>query len=106
MIKESLRISPGVASPLLRVVPATGATVTGAYIPPHVSHGFSKNLSLTTNVSQTIIGMSGTFVHSSKAIFKNPETFDPERWLQKDSASLEKWLVAFSKGPRMCMGQK
>jgi cytochrome P450 len=50
--------------------------------------------------------MSGTFVHSSKAIFKNPETFDPERWLNKDSASLEKWLVAFSKGPRMCMGQK
>ncbi|KFY93220.1 hypothetical protein V500_03833 [Pseudogymnoascus sp. VKM F-4518 (FW-2643)] len=53
----------------------------------------------------TIVGMSGTFVHRSKAIFKNPETFDPERWLQKDSASLEKWLVAFSKGPRMCMGQ-
>ncbi|OBT92925.1 hypothetical protein VE01_08929 [Pseudogymnoascus verrucosus] len=88
VIKESLRISPGVASPLLRVVPATGATVTGAYIPPN-----------------TIVGMSGTFVHSSKAIFKNPETFDPERWLKKDSASLEKWLVAFSKGPRMCMGQ-
>lgn len=55
---------------------------------------------------QTIVGQSGSFVHESEAIFKNAKVFDPDRWLQEDSTSLEKWLVAFSKGPRMCMGQK
>ncbi|RDL31138.1 Uncharacterized protein BP5553_09927 [Venustampulla echinocandica] len=49
----------------------------------------------------TIVGISGSFVHNSADIFKNPKDFDPDRWLQADSASLEKWLVAFSKGPRM-----
>ncbi|KAH8595382.1 putative P450 monooxygenase [Bisporella sp. PMI_857] len=88
VIKESLRISPGVASPLLRVVPAAGATISGSYIPPN-----------------SIVGMSGSFVHSSEEIFKNPNDFNPDRWLEPNSASLERWLVAFSKGPRMCMGQ-
>lgn len=55
---------------------------------------------------QTIVGMSGSFVHNSEVVFKNPEKFNPDRWLEPGSASLEKWLVAFSKGPRMCMGQK
>jgi hypothetical protein len=41
VIKESLRITPGVASPLLRVVPASGATIDGAKVPAFVS--------LTTN---------------------------------------------------------
>ena len=52
------------------------------------------------------MGMAGYFVHNSEAIFKNPKDFDPDRWLGEDAASLEKWLVSFGKGPRMCMGQK
>jgi cytochrome P450 len=50
--------------------------------------------------------MSGYTVHHSESIFKNPETFDPDRWLEADSASLDKWLVPFSKGPRSCLGIK
>ncbi|KIN06778.1 hypothetical protein OIDMADRAFT_99334 [Oidiodendron maius Zn] len=88
VIKESLRISPGVASPLLRVVPTTGATISGSYIPQN-----------------TVVGMSGCFVHNSEEIFKEPNNFNPDRWLEPNSASLERWLVAFSRGPRMCMGQ-
>jgi cytochrome P450 len=38
VVKESLRISPDVASPLLRVVPASGATIDGAFIPAGVSN--------------------------------------------------------------------
>lgn len=38
VIKESLRVSPGVASPLLRIVPTSGATISGSYIPPDVSY--------------------------------------------------------------------
>jgi cytochrome P450 len=52
------------------------------------------------------VGMSGIFVHNSESIFKNFSSFIPDRWLAPNAASLERWLVAFSKGPRMCMGQK
>lgn len=37
IIKESLRISSGVVSGLLRVVPPTGATINGITVPPQVS---------------------------------------------------------------------
>jgi cytochrome P450 len=50
--------------------------------------------------------MSSVFVHTSEKVFEDPLKFDPDRWLQPDSALLEKWLIAFSKGPRACMGQK
>lgn len=85
-IKESLRLTPGACSPLLRIVPAAGATIGGVFIP-----------------GGTIVGMSSFFVHQSATIFKEPETFNPSRWLQ-DEKDLEKWLVAFSKGPRSCLG--
>ncbi|KUJ14947.1 cytochrome P450 [Mollisia scopiformis] len=86
-IKESLRVAPGACSPLLRIVPPTGATINGTFIP-----------------ASTIVGMSSFFVHQSAAIFSDPGTFNPYRWISPDSSGLEKWLVAFSKGPRSCLG--
>jgi hypothetical protein len=86
-IKESLRLSPGACSPLLRIVPAAGATISGKTIP-----------------AGTVVGMSGIFVHKSEVIFEDPEEFDPGRWMDKDSKELEKWLVSFSRGPRSCLG--
>jgi cytochrome P450 len=86
-IKEALRMSPGACSPLLRVVPAAGATISGNAIP-----------------GGTIVGMSAVFVHMSPTIFPDPEIFNPDRWLGKDAKGLEQWLVAFSKGPRSCLG--
>ncbi|KAJ4305324.1 hypothetical protein N0V90_000855 [Kalmusia sp. IMI 367209] len=85
VIKESLRLSSGVVSGLLRVVPPTGATICGADIPPG-----------------TIVSCGSTFVHYNKEIFPDPHDFIPERWLQ--SSALDNWLVAFSRGPRMCLG--
>lgn len=87
IIKESLRLSPGVPAPLPRIVPSSGATISNRHIPPG-----------------TIVGMSHLFVHYSPTCFASPEMFVPERWLQGDSAALEKWLVAFSRGPRACLG--
>lgn len=86
-VKESLRISPGVASPLLRVVPPTGATVAGHHIP-----------------AGTIVGISGIFVHSSPELFQQPGEFMPARWLSSNAKSLDVNLVAFSRGPRSCLG--
>ncbi len=41
-------------------------------------------------------------------IFPDPETFDPDRWLRaaKDGFRLDRYLVSFSKGSRMCVGIK
>jgi hypothetical protein len=86
-IKESLRMSPGACSPLLRIVPASGATISGKSIP-----------------GGTIVGMSSVLVHKSEIVFEDPEEFDPGRWMDKNSKELEKWLVSFSKGPRSCLG--
>jgi len=36
VVKEALRVSSGVVSPLLRVVPASGATIAGIAVPPGV----------------------------------------------------------------------
>ncbi|KFZ13430.1 hypothetical protein V502_06619 [Pseudogymnoascus sp. VKM F-4520 (FW-2644)] len=88
VITESLRMSPGIVSPLLRITPFGGATIGGIKVP-----------------SRVIVGMSGTFVHESEVLFHDAKTFNPDRWLADDSAVLERWLVPFSKGPRMCIGQ-
>ncbi|KAJ4317379.1 hypothetical protein N0V94_004982 [Neodidymelliopsis sp. IMI 364377] len=85
VIKESLRLSSGVTSGLLRVVPPTGATIAGVAVPPG-----------------TIVATGSTFVHYNASLFPSPQSFTPERWLE--NKELDNWLVAFSKGPRMCLG--
>ncbi|KAH4844123.1 hypothetical protein HBI24_216390 [Parastagonospora nodorum] len=85
VIKESLRLSSGVVSGLLRVVPPSGATIAGVNVPPG-----------------TIVSCGSTFVHYNANIFTEPDKFTPERWLE--SSELDNWLVAFSRGPRACLG--
>ena len=86
-IKEALRMSPGACSPLLRIVPTTGATISGKFIP-----------------GGTIVGMSSVLVHKSREVFEDPDIFNPDRWLGNDAQALEQYLVPFSKGPRSCLG--
>ncbi|KAF2235666.1 cytochrome P450 monooxygenase-like protein [Viridothelium virens] len=85
VIKESLRLSSGVVSGLLRVVPSDGATICGVPVP-----------------GETVVSCGSTFVHYNANIFPEPQAFCPERWLEEPE--LDTWLVAFSKGPRMCLG--
>ncbi|KAL1989438.1 hypothetical protein VTN49DRAFT_7249 [Thermomyces lanuginosus] len=87
VLKESLRMSPGVASPLPRVVPPGGATICKTFIP-----------------GGTVVEMSSHFVHRDPTIFEKPDEFIPDRWLGENAKDLEKWLVPFSKGPRSCLG--
>lgn len=47
VIKESLRLSSGVVSGLLRVVPPTGATIDGVAVPPGVHSMFCSKLKHT-----------------------------------------------------------
>ncbi len=56
-------------------------------------------------LSQTIVAMGAMFVHFNPDVFPRPREFVPERWLES-KGGLEKHLVAFSKGPRACIGMK
>ncbi|KAF9260620.1 cytochrome P450 [Marasmius fiardii PR-910] len=88
VIKESLCMSIGVVSAIPRLVEREGSSVLGIPIPVG-----------------TVVSCSSYFVHMNPHVFPNPTEFRPERWLNgPDSDVAEKYLVAFSKGPRMCIG--
>lgn len=89
VIKESLRLSSGVVSPLTRIVPATGAVIAGYAVPPG-----------------TRVGMSAVFMHQNAEMFPDPKRFRPERWLGKSEGTgeMERHFVPFSRGPRSCLG--
>ncbi len=56
-------------------------------------------------LSQTVVNMTSWLMHRDPIAFPDPETFDPERWLDFERAHFrDKFLVPFSKGNRMCIG--
>ncbi|KAL4805653.1 cytochrome P450 [Aspergillus unguis] len=87
VIKETLRMSPGVASPLPRVVPDSGAVITKVPIP-----------------GGTIVSHTSSFVHRNPDVFEDPNTFNPDRWLGEKGQAMNGWLLSFSRGPRSCLG--
>jgi cytochrome P450 len=58
----------------------------------------------------TPISMNSNDVHLDEKLFPTAQSFRPERWIGNpkapDGESLEKYFVAFGKGPRMCLGIK
>lgn len=49
--------------------------------------------------------MSTYLMHRDRSIFPSPSTFSPARWLNTTgSRPPSRFLVPFSKGPRLCMG--
>ncbi|KAI3612123.1 cytochrome [Moniliophthora roreri] len=87
VIKESLRLTSGIVTPMNRVVPDSGAIIAGHPIPPG-----------------TVVSIGNTFVHMNPDIFPDPERFYPERWLEDKDHSLDRYLVSFGKGLRACLG--
>ncbi|GIJ99999.1 hypothetical protein Aspvir_004013 [Aspergillus viridinutans] len=87
IVKETLRLSSVVPGILPRVVPPQGATVQGKFIP-----------------GGSYVSVSSSLIHGNPALFPEPDAFLPERWLGEQGKLLEKWNVAFSKGPRRCIG--
>ncbi|KAK0653179.1 cytochrome P450 [Cercophora newfieldiana] len=97
VIKEALRLNPGLPGHLPRVVPSSGATFDDVALPPG-----------------TVVSMSAWLMHHDAAIFgPDPTTFDPERWVNESNMkevedriwAQEKCLVAFGRGSRNCLGQ-
>ncbi|KAF5516291.1 Cytodhrome P450 monooxygenase aflU [Colletotrichum siamense] len=55
----------------------------------------------------TPIGMTSMINHWDKELFPDPDEFSPERWLVdgKPNYKLQKYLLAFGKGSRSCIGE-
>jgi cytochrome P450 len=87
VLKEGLRLGYGVTVRSARIAPDTSLKCGDWTIPAG------------TPVSMTI-----PLTHHDENIFPNSHAFDPERWLQDDSHLLERYLVAYSKGSRGCVG--
>ncbi|TVY15514.1 Pisatin demethylase [Lachnellula arida] len=92
VVKEAMRLHPGVGMPLERVVPEGGATLCGEFIP-----------------GGTIVGINAWVVHHSKEVFGfDTDTFRPERWLDANPDQLrlmEQSSFAFGHGAESCIGK-
>ncbi|KAL9044266.1 MAG: hypothetical protein Q9214_002580 [Letrouitia sp. 1 TL-2023] len=93
IIKESLRLSQGLVGRLARVFPDSQLQFNDWVVPSGVP-----------------VSMTSYVVQRSEEIFPEPEAFRPERWLQEEKSgqgggkALEKHLVAFGRGTRLCLG--
>ncbi|OAP56011.1 hypothetical protein AYL99_10163 [Fonsecaea erecta] len=87
VIKESLRFSMGTSARLPRVVPRNGAVLCGENIAPGTRVSFSHYV-----------------YNNDPAIFPDPYSFRPERWLGSNVDELESHMVSFSRGSRNCIG--
>jgi cytochrome P450 len=92
VLKEVLRLYPPFNFSLDRIVPKSGAVISGKFIPPG-----------------TEIGCQVDSIHRDPAIFgPDSETFRPERWLDTcfDQRKLmDRSFLSFSTGKRICMGR-
>lgn len=108
---------PSVLAPFndLNTLPYFNAVMNEGF---HLSHGIITRLTRiaptedlhvpNTNVripASTPVGMSSWLVHMNPSLFPSPEDFRPERWLEPGAENLQKYLVNFSKGSRICLGK-
>jgi cytochrome P450 len=88
-IQESLRLSYGVSTRLQRVSPDEVLLFNDGQKDWEIPPG-------------TPVSMTSTLVHQDPAVFPEPLSFKPERWL--DNPRLDKYMLSFSKGTRQCIG--
>nr|AEV21227.1 elymoclavine monooxygenase [Periglandula ipomoeae] len=87
VIKETLRISVPVPGCLPRVVPEGGVTLGSFSLP-----------------AGTAVSISQQAISFNNEIFSSSHSFIPERWIGPEAVGLDKWNIAFSRGPRQCIG--
>lgn len=91
VIKESMRIHPGIGLLLERHVPEGGAEICGQYIP-----------------GGTIVGVNAWVAHHDPKVFLNTDQFIPKRWTDScngKKAEMERSFFAFGARPRTCNGR-
>ncbi|KAK0202475.1 cytochrome P450 monooxygenase pc-bph [Desarmillaria ectypa] len=89
VINEGLRLYSTVGVGLPHVAPEGGMMILGNYFP-----------------AGTVISVPTYTIHRDPAVFGDDvEEFRPERWFERDSASMSKAFNPFSFGPRACIGR-
>jgi cytochrome P450 len=100
VMRESMRVNPGVGLMIERIVPQGGFTLPdGRFVP-----------------EGTIVGMNPWVINKNESVFgANTEAFIPERWLPNRGESDEAYQARFGKmkstdftfgaGTRACMGR-
>lgn len=91
VIQEGLRLHPGALTRMTRVAPDQ----TMVY--KNKATGKEWHIKPNTPVSMTALP-----IQMNPSIFPNPRKFEPERWLE--NPRLDKYMLAFSKGTRICLG--
>ncbi|KAK3936257.1 cytochrome P450 [Diplogelasinospora grovesii] len=87
VVNEAIRLSFGPIFRSTRVAPTEPLTYKNLVIPPG-----------------TPVSMSTYFVHMDPEIFPDPASFKPERWIESRGQHLTKFITAFSRGSRNCLG--
>ena len=92
-IKETFRLHPALGGQLSeRVVPPSGATISGSHIP-----------------GGTTVSSSSWLVHRHKPTFgDDADLYRPERWLHSSHeqlSAMNKALLTFGAGPHTCVGK-
>ncbi|KAF2237960.1 cytochrome P450 [Viridothelium virens] len=89
VVNEAIRLSYGPIFRSTRVAPTEALKYKNIVIPPG-----------------TPVSMSSYFVLSDPEVFPDPGSFKPERWIRsaEQGQNLQKFLVSFSRGSRICLG--
>lgn len=88
VVKEGLRISMANPTRLPRVVPAGGVTLPSGHFLPE----------------GTIAGIGAHSLHMNPKVFKDPEEFVPERWLET-TQEMSRDNIPFGMGSRACIAR-
>ncbi|KAJ0416229.1 cytochrome P450 [Aspergillus carlsbadensis] len=92
VMKEAMRLHPGIQIPLERVVPKGGTQIAGKYLP-----------------EGTVVGINPIVIHLNLEVYgPDAAEFRPERWLDADEEQLkimDRSFLAFGHGSRTCIGK-
>ncbi|KAI0022515.1 cytochrome P450 oxidoreductase [Xylariomycetidae sp. FL0641] len=88
-VKEALRTHPGVQLTMARHAPAEGMMLCGTFVPA----GYR-------------VGMNPAVVHYDRGVFgEDADVFRPQRWLEGDTARMDRAMLHFGAGTRTCIGK-
>jgi len=89
-IMEGLRLSPGVATRMARIAPDRDLVYRNYRIP-----------------AGTPVGMTTILMHSDEELYPDPQSFKPERWMDRTGQNnTEEAYAPFSRGTRVCLGMQ
>ncbi|KAJ5105899.1 hypothetical protein NUU61_003246 [Penicillium alfredii] len=87
-IDESLRMLPPIVFGLPRRTPMEGTSILNEYV-----------------AGDTSVSISSYVMHHQESVFKDHDTYNPERWLGEEGKALQPYFIPFSTGARGCIGR-